>query len=221
MKAHGQYPGYFITLEGPDGSGKTTLLNGIVPKLQEQLTVPLITTREPGGVRIAEAIRDVILDKANTAMDVRTEALLYAASRRQHLAEKVIPALERGEVILSDRFVDSSVAYQGFGRDIGAQEIIDINQFATDGVEPDLTLTCMLSAEEGIARIQANRDESDQNRLDHEAIAFHKKVVSGYEYLLNQEPARIHAIDATQTPEEIQAEALAILKAQLAPLWKG
>lgn len=221
MKAHDQYPGYFITLEGPDGSGKTTLLNGIVPKLQEQLTVPLITTREPGGVRIAEAIRDVILDKANTAMDVRTEALLYAASRRQHLTEKVIPALERGEVILSDRFVDSSVAYQGFGRDIGAQEIIDINQFATDGLEPDLTLTCMLSAEEGIARIQANRDESDQNRLDHEAIAFHKKVVSGYEYLLDQEPARIHAIDATQTPEEMQAEALAILKAQLEPLWKG
>ncbi|MGX7348296.1 dTMP kinase [Aerococcus vaginalis] len=221
MKAHDQYPGYFITLEGPDGSGKTTLLNGIVPKLQEQLTVSLITTREPGGVRIAEAIRDVILDKANTAMDVRTEALLYAASRRQHLAEKVIPALERGEVILSDRFVDSSVAYQGFGRDIGAQEIIDINQFATDGLEPDLTLTCMLSAEEGIARIQANRDESDQNRLDHEAIAFHKKVVSGYEYLLDQEPARIHAIDAMQTPEAMQAEALAILKAQLAPLWKG
>lgn len=221
MKAHDQYPGYFITLEGPDGSGKTTLLNGIVPKLQEQLTVSLITTREPGGVRIAEAIRDVILDKANTAMDVRTEALLYAASRRQHLAEKVIPALERGEVIFSDRFVDSSVAYQGFGRDIGAQEIIDINQFATDGLEPDLTLTCMLSAEEGIARIQANRDESDQNRLDHEAIAFHKKVVSGYEYLLDQEPARIHAIDAMQTPEAMQAEALAILKAQLAPLWKG
>lgn len=221
MKAHDQYPGYFITLEGPDGSGKTTLLNGIVPKLQEQLTVSLITTREPGGVRIAEEIRDVILDKANTAMDVRTEALLYAASRRQHLAEKVIPALERGEVILSDRFVDSSVAYQGFGRDIGAQEIIDINQFATDGLGPDLTLTCMLSAEEGIARIQANRDESDQNRLDHEAIAFHKKVVSGYEYLLDQEPARIHAIDAMQTPEAMQAEALAILKAQLAPLWKG
>lgn len=220
MRSHQHYPGYFITLEGPDGSGKTTLLNGIVPELEKHLTVPLVTTREPGGVRIAEQIRDVILAKDNTDMDVRTEALLYAASRRQHLTEKVIPALARGEVVLSDRFVDSSVAYQGFGREIGAQEVIDINAFATDGLEPDMTLTCMLSAQEGIARIQANRDESDQNRLDHEAIVFHEKVVAGYEYLLEKDSARIQAIDATQTPQAMQEQALEHLKTKLQALWK-
>lgn len=206
------FAGKFITVEGPDGAGKTTLIQGLTKKLEAKLAVPLKLTREPGGDPIAEQIRGVILHPENVALDARAEALLYAASRRQHLMHTVIPALEAGQMVLCDRFVDSSIAYQGYGREIGEEGIIAINQFATDGRQPDLTLYLDITAEEGIRRIQANRSQSEQNRLDVEAIDFHQRVHKGYAVLKDRFPDRIQVIDARQDPESMQIQALAILE---------
>ena len=131
--------GFFITFEGPDGSGKTTISTKVQQKLVE-MGYDAIYTREPGGIEIAEQIRNVILDPKNTAMDPKTEALLYAASRRQHLVEKVIPALEKGQIIICDRFIDSSLAYQGYARHLGIDEVYAINEFAIEGHFPDTTI---------------------------------------------------------------------------------
>ena len=206
------FAGKFITVEGPDGAGKTTLIQGLTKRLEAKLAVPLKLTREPGGDPIAEQIRGVILHPENVALDARAEALLYAASRRQHLMHTVIPALEAGQMVLCDRFVDSSIAYQGYGREIGEEGIIAINQFATDGRQPDLTLYLDITAEEGIRRIQANRSQSEQNRLDVEAIDFHQRVHKGYAVLKDRFPDRIQVIDARQDPESMQIQALAILE---------
>ena len=131
--------GLFITFEGNDGSGKTTISKNIYEKLKK-MGYPVIYTREPGGIDIAEQIRNVILNPKNTAMDARCEALLYAASRRQHLVEKVLPALDKGQIVLCDRFLDSSLVYQGIARGIGVQEVYDINAFAIEGHLPDATI---------------------------------------------------------------------------------
>lgn len=214
------FAGKFITVEGPDGAGKTTLIQGLTQKLEDKLTVPLKLTREPGGDPIAEDIREVILSPENVALDPRAEALLYAASRRQHLVHTVLPALEGGHMVLCDRFVDSSIAYQGYGREIGEEGIIAINQFATDGRQPDLTLYLDITAEEGIRRIQANRSQSEQNRLDVEAIDFHQRVHKGYAVLKDRFPDRIQVIDATQDPESMQIQALAILEKHFPQLFR-
>ncbi|MGB7460582.1 MAG: dTMP kinase, partial [Carnobacterium jeotgali] len=132
--------GIFITIEGPDGAGKTSVIKKLIPMLVETIQQEIVATREPGGSRIAEEIRELILNPENIEMDIRTEALLYAAGRRQHLVEKIIPALETGKVVICDRFVDSSLAYQGVARGIGISEVAEINQFATDNLSPDLTL---------------------------------------------------------------------------------
>ena len=126
----------FITLEGPEGSGKTTAVESAVKKLQE-MGYEIVRTREPGGTPIAEQIRNVILDKANTSMDPRTEALLYAASRRQHLVEKVWPAIKEGKIVICDRYLDSSLAYQGGARGLGIDNVLNINLFATENTWPD------------------------------------------------------------------------------------
>lgn len=183
--------GIFITIEGPDGSGKTTALQQVVPRLQQEMNRKVVATREPGGSPIAEKIRSLILDPSHTDMDSRTEALLYAASRRQHLIEKVLPVLESGDVIFCDRFVDSSIAYQGYARGIGEEGIREINQFATEGIEPDVTLYIDVPAEVGIQRIHANLDEREYNRLDQEKLAFHEKVRAGYLQLAKANPERI------------------------------
>ena len=206
-----EFTGKFITVEGPDGAGKTTLIQGLIEKLEAKLTVPLTLTREPGGDPIAEQIREVILAPENTGLDPKAEALLYAASRRQHLVRTVLPALEAGKLVLCDRFVDSSIAYQGYGRGIGEEGIVAINDFATDKRQPDLTIYLDITAEEGISRIQANRSQAEQNRLDVEAIDFHQRVHHGYGLLKDQYPDRIQTIDATKSPEEMQDKALAII----------
>ena len=146
----------------------------------------------------------MILSPENVALDPKAEALLYAASRRQHLVHTVLPALEAGHMVLCDRFVDSSIAYQGYGREIGEEGIIAINQFATDGRQPDLTLYLDITAEEGIRRIQANRSQAEQNRLDVEAIDFHQRVHKGYGVLKDRFQERIQVIDATQDPESMR-----------------
>ena len=138
----------FISLEGGEGSGKSTAIKTIVPRL-EKLGYEVVLTREPGGTPIAEEIRNVILDKKNTNMDPMAEALLYAASRRQHIQEKILPALRLGKIVISDRFIDSSLAYQGGARGLGIEKIYELNQYATDGLLPDLAIFFELKPEDG------------------------------------------------------------------------
>ncbi|WP_308637001.1 dTMP kinase [Paenibacillus silvisoli] len=201
--------GWFLTIEGGEGAGKTTLIEGVAQALQAQ-GHRVMMTREPGGIPIAEQIRNVILDKTNTAMDARTEALLYAAARRQHLVEKVRPALDRGEVVICDRFIDSSLAYQGFARGLGIEEVRSINQFAIEGTMPNLTIWLDISAEVGLARINATSGR-EINRLDLESIAFHENVREGYRRLMAADPDRIVRVDAEQTPENVLKDVLTII----------
>jgi dTMP kinase len=197
--------GLFITIEGGEGAGKTTLINALAHKAQA-LGHEVMITREPGGIPIAEAIRAIILQKENTAMDARTEALLYAAARRQHLAEKVMPALQKGSVVICDRFVDSSLAYQGHARGLGIEAVWDINRFATEGCMPDLTLYLDLDPEIGLRRIEMN-GEREVNRLDLESLAFHQKVREGYKQVETRFAERFVTIDALASPEQIVEEA--------------
>lgn len=205
--------GLLVSLEGPDGAGKSSVLEALVPILEEN-GHQVVTTREPGGVPISEAIREVILDQRNTEMDGKTELLLYIASRRQHLIEKVLPALESGKLVIMDRFIDSSVAYQGFGRGLGVSDIEWLNRFATDGLKPDVTLYFDLDVEEGLARIARNKNR-EVNRLDLEGLDMHKRVRQGYLYALENEPDRIVKIDASQTLESVVQDSLAILNKRL------
>ena len=169
--------GIFITFEGCEGSGKSTILDMVYLELLNR-GIKCIKTREPGGSQISEQIRNVILNINNTKMESRTEALLYAASRRQHLMEIVVPKLEEGYVVLCDRYIDSSLAYQGYARGIGIKEVLDINSFAISGLFPDLTLFFDVRPSVGLARIKSNNREI--NRLDKEAIDFHTNVYEGY-----------------------------------------
>nr|WP_240548500.1 dTMP kinase [Paenibacillus lignilyticus] len=199
----------FLTIEGGEGAGKTTLIEGVVLALRAQGR-NVMMTREPGGIPIAEQIRNVILDTANTSMDARTEALLYAAARRQHLVEKVLPALAQGDVVICDRFVDSSLAYQGYARGLGIEEVWSINQFAIEGFMPQLTIWMDISAEAGIARINATSGR-EINRLDLESMAFHEKVREGYRKLMAADPDRIVRVDAEQTQENVLNDVIAII----------
>ena len=200
--------GVFITFEGPDGSGKTTVSTAVVKMLQEA-GYAVIYTREPGGSTIAEQIRNVILDPDNTKMDARTEALLYAASRRQHLVEIVLPALAQGVSVISDRFVDSSLAYQGCGRGLGMEDVFEINRFAIEDRMPDRTVFLDVSAETGMKRI-ASRKFLD--RLDQEDIAFHERVYNGYRQVIAKYPERIEIVDAEQDADKVIADAYSIVK---------
>ncbi|MBO4856033.1 MAG: dTMP kinase [Bacilli bacterium] len=205
----------FITLEGPEGSGKTTAVEAAVKKLEE-MGYQIVRTREPGGTPIAEQIRNVILDKGNTAMDGRTEALLYAASRRQHLVEKVWPALKEGKIVICDRYLDSSLAYQGGARGLGIDEVLNVNLFATENTWPDLTLLFDIKPEIGLARISANADR-EVNRLDLEKIEFHNKVRESFLALAKRFPDRYVIIDASLSRDEV---AKATMEAILSRLCK-
>lgn len=205
--------GLFITVEGGEGAGKTSAIQAMMDFIKQR-GYPVIATREPGGIPIAEQIRHVVLDSRNTAMDARTEALLYAAARRQHLAEKVIPALEDGVAVLCDRFIDSSLAYQGYARGLGLEDVLGINRFAIEGWMPDLTLWLDVSPEVGLARINADASR-ELNRLDVESLAFHRKVREGYMRVAERFPERIVRIDAEQTPDEVLAQVSEVLNQKL------
>lgn len=205
--------GIIISFEGPDGAGKTTVLEQVLPVLQEK-GYDIVTTREPGGVEIAERIRDVILDVNHVAMDSKTELFLYMAARRQHYVEKVLPALEVGKVVLIDRFIDSSIAYQGAGRGLDKDIITRLNDFATDGRKPDLTLYFDVESEIGLARIAKNA-EREVNRLDLEKLDMHKRVREGYLVLTEQEK-RIVTIDASRELADVVSETLHTILEQLA-----
>ena len=203
----------FITIEGPEGSGKTTAVDAAVKEL-EKLGYQIVRTREPGGTPIAEQIRNVILDKNNTAMDQRTEALLYAASRRQHLVEKVWPALKQGKIVICDRYLDSSLAYQGGARGLGVDNILQVNSFATEGTFPDLTLLFDIKPEIGLARIAANSNR-EVNRLDLEKIDFHNKVRNTFLELAKRYPERYVVIDASQSREEVAKKTLEVMLSRI------
>ena len=193
--------GFLVSLEGPEGAGKTSVLEALIPILEDR-GVKVLTTREPGGVLIGEKIREVILDPSHTEMDPKTELLLYIASRRQHLVEKVLPALAAGKLVIMDRFIDSSVAYQGFGRGLDIDAIDWLNEFATDGLKPDLTLYFDIDVEEGLARIAANSNR-EVNRLDMEGLDLHRKVRQGYLSLIEREGNRIEKIDASLPLDQV------------------
>ncbi|WP_203624293.1 MULTISPECIES: dTMP kinase [unclassified Lacticaseibacillus] len=212
--------GRFITFEGPDGAGKTSVLNALIPIIEKHVAMPVRLTREPGGAEISEKIRSLILDPANTAMDARTEALLYAASRRQHLVEVIDPALAAGDMVICDRFVDSSVAYQGGGRQIGEAAVLAMNQFATDGQAPELTLYLDIESAAGLARIQAHRQSRQYDRLDQESLTFHQRVRAAYLRLAQAEPTRIKTIDASQALPQVVADCTQVLAAHLGPAWQ-
>lgn len=203
----------FITFEGGEGSGKSTVLKEVTARLENK-GYKVVTTREPGGTPIAEEIRNVILNKDNTKMDPRTEALLYAASRRQHLVEKIWPALKRGEVVLCDRYLDSSLAYQGGARGLGIEEVLSINMFATEGSFPDLTILFDLEPEEGLKRIEKNKGR-EVNRLDLEKLEFHKKVRENFHYLAKKYATRYVVIDASKPLNEVIDEVYKIIKERL------
>ncbi|WJI91321.1 dTMP kinase [Weissella viridescens] len=200
--------GKFISFEGPDGAGKTSVLHAILDRLTPMLGEQLVITREPGGRdnQVAEAIRDLVLSPAYPAMDSWTEAMLYAAARRQHVVETIRPALADDKVIISDRYLDSSIAYQGGGRELGAERVADLNQYATNGLQPQATIYLDLAPEVGLARIQATRQD-EINRLDVEALAFHQRVSAAYHDLIAADPDRFWVIDASQSLEQVVADA--------------
>lgn len=203
----------FITFEGGEGCGKSTVLAKINSLLQDE-GYKTVVSREPGGTPISEQIRNVILDKSNTAMDPRTEALLYAASRRQHLVEKIWPALKEGKIVLCDRYLDSSLAYQGGARGLGIEEIAKVNEYATEGTFPDLTLFFDLDPEIGMKRIAANSGR-EVNRLDLEKMAFHQKVRESFQTLAKRYSDRYVVIDASKPLDEVIENVYQTIKARL------
>ena len=201
--------GIFISFEGPDGAGKTTVMAAVADHFKQKFgDDQVLETREPGGTRISELIRDVLFDDQNQNMDPRTEAMLFAAARRQLVVQKLKPALAAGKIILSDRYVDSSVAYQGAGRQLGIDRIWDLNQYAIDGCLPQLTIYLDLPVQIGLNRIAEFR--ADQvNRLDKEKLAFHEAVHQAFDQLADRHPQRIIKIDATQSKAKVIQAVLA------------
>lgn len=191
--------GLFITMEGTDGAGKTTQI-----KLLEEYLIhkgyKVVCTREPGGTPISEKIREIIIDKNNTEMTDMTEALLYAAARAQHVDEVILPALKEGGIVISDRFVDSSVVYQGFARSIGERLIKNINKYAVGDLEPDITFFLKLKPEDGLTR---KRNQAELDRLEAEKFSFHQRVYDGYVRLSKRCKSRIQVVDALKPVEEI------------------
>lgn len=203
----------FITFEGPEGSGKSSVLDKICHQLEHD-GFNVVKTREPGGTPISEQIRNIILDKSNTNLEPRTEALLYAASRRQHLVEKIWPALKEGKIVLCDRYLDSSLAYQGNARGLGYENILSINNFATENTFPDLTILFDIRPELGLERISKNSNR-EVNRLDLEKLDFHKKVREGFLELAKKYPERFYIVDASQPFLDVCLEVYDLIKYKL------
>lgn len=203
----------FITIEGPEGSGKSSVTKKVIELLEKE-GYSCVLTREPGGTPISEEIRNVILDKKNTNMDGMTEALLYAASRRQHLVEKVWPLSKEGKIVISDRFLDSSLAYQGGARGLGIDKILALNMFATDGFFPDLTLLFDIDPEIGLNRINKNANR-EVNRLDLEKIEFHKNVRATFLSLAERFTDRYVVIDASKSFDEVVKTTYEIIKKKI------
>jgi dTMP kinase len=204
----------FITLEGPDGSGKSMQIPALAEFIRQQ-GYEVLTTREPGGTDIGDQIRQVIMKLGNTSMQPRTEILLFCAARAQIVEEVLRPSLQRGVVVISDRYADSTLAYQGYGHGVDLDELRHLLNFATGGLKPDLTFLLDVDAEEGLKRRQTNGGE--WNRLDAYAISFHTRVRAGYQELAKLEPKRWQTIDANQPPEMVQSCLRQVILAKLSP----
>lgn len=191
--------GLFITLEGGDGAGKSTQIRNITRFFEERGLV-VVHTREPGGTQISEKLRDILLDKSNSEMSPVTEMLIYAAARAQHVREFVMPALERGEVVICDRFVDSSIAYQAYGRELGSM-VAEVNRHATGGLDPDITFWLDIDPEAGRARASK---AGDLDRLELEKLDFHYRVYEGYRKIAEADPERVRRVDASRSVDEIR-----------------
>jgi len=201
--------GKFITFEGPEGSGKTSVIKGVVEFLTNE-GYRILTTREPGGNKIAESIRNIILDNNNTEMDAHAEALLFAASRSQHFSEVILPALQDNKILLCDRFIDSSLAYQGHARGLGIDKVYEINKFAIGDLLPDLTLFIDVPPKVGLKRVFSNTRKVD--RLDLETLEFHEKVYEGYMIIAKKYENRFKIVDGTQPVEKVIKDAIKIIK---------
>ncbi|MCK7486530.1 MAG: dTMP kinase [Bacillus subtilis] len=206
--------GKFVTFEGTEGSGKTSIIAQIEAYFKTK-GYPVLSTREPGGIRISEKIRDILLDKSHTEMDPRTEALLFAASRRQHLVEKIAPALAQGMLVLCDRYVDSSLVYQGIARGLGVDEVFAINKFAIEDAMPDLTIFIDVTPDVGLARVFKNKNR-EVNRLDLEQRDFHKMIYDGYHRLMRAYPDRIVGIAGERPITDVAADAIRLIEKTLA-----
>ena len=202
----------FITFEGTEGSGKTTQINHLANKLSEA-GCSFQNTREPGGSNVGNQIREILLDPVNERLSATSELLLYAASRAQHVREVIVPALKNGKIVISDRFSDATVAYQGYGRNLDLVLINHLNQIATDGLAPDLTFLLNLPVEIGLQRASISRVKLD--RIERESLEFHKRVQNGYLAIAKEETNRIKIIDATQPIDVIFNEIWSILKVKI------
>ncbi len=196
--------GRFITIEGTDGGGKSTQIEKLVEYLKS-MGREVVVTREPGGTSISEKLREILLDAKNSEMTDITEALLYAASRAQHVEEKILPAVKEGKIVICDRFLDSSIVYQGYARGLDIEMIKTINSFALSKIKPDITLFFDIRPEIGILR---KKNMHDLDRMEQEKIDFHNKVYNGYKALLNENPERIKRIDAEKTIDEVYRQVI-------------
>ncbi|MGG0240969.1 dTMP kinase [Bacillus rhizoplanae] len=205
--------GLFVTIEGPEGSGKSTLITKLLPYFEKK-EQKVVATREPGGIKISEEIRTILHKKEHTMMEARTEALLYAAARRQHLVEKVMPALEDNYIVICDRFIDSSLAYQGYARGLGVDKVFEINRFATEDCMPDITIYLDIEPEIGLARIRRDGNR-EVNRLDLESMEFHKRVREGYLQLVDRFADRIVVVNADQPIDIVIKEVTQLIEQKL------
>jgi len=202
----------FITLEGPDGSGKSSQIEPLAAYLRQQ-GYAVITTREPGGTPISDQVRDILKSMNNKSMHPRTEILLFCSARAQLVEEVICPALEKGTIVISDRYADSTLAYQGYGHGYDLEFLRSLLNFATGGLWPDLTLFLDVDAETGLNRRKSGGGE--WNRLDDYALAFHRRVREGYLQLAQQQPQRWVCVDAAQSMESVQEELRRAVLAQL------
>lgn len=206
--------GAFITFEGADGSGKSTQLRRLAARL-DLGGVPHLVTREPGGTSAGLEIRRLVLEPRLPALVPDAELLLYAADRAQHVREVILPAIAGGLVVLSDRFTDATVAYQGFGRGLDRTLIEGLNRIATSGLEPDLTVVFDLDVDEAMRRLAVRAGEEAPTRFDLEAREFHERVRNGYLTVARENPDRVRVVDASGTVDEVEARILEIVTAVL------
>ena len=217
LSSHAPFPGRFITFEGIDGSGKSTQLAALARVLIAR-GLPVVTTREPGGTPVGDAIRNVVLEAAIPGMSARAELLLYLASRVEHVERLIRPALAQGSLVLCDRFSEATLAYQSYGRGIPMEEIASLVAFGARGVEPDLVVLLDLPAEDGLARV---RERRAANRLDREALAFHQRVRDGYLALAAQAPRRFKIFDARLSVAALQRAILEAVEPLCAVVTSG
>ncbi|MGN6185900.1 MAG: dTMP kinase [Thermoanaerobaculia bacterium] len=206
----------FITFEGPEGSGKSTQIQRVAQWAREQGRT-CVVTKEPGGTPIADRIRAIVLDSSTVDLDAYAEVLLYSASRRQHVVEVIKPALQRGELVLCDRYTDATIAYQGYGRLIDLDRLKTLNAWATENITPDLTLLFDIDEQTGLDRAHARNAGMtvDEGRFEMEDLRFHRRVREGYLTIAQAEPKRFVTIDAHGTIDEVFARTIAVVKERL------